>query len=85
VLAFDAPGKPPPLASISEPFADVDFSDLPTAQTYTARDGGLRAGSTCHGNFGRKGDIDYIGQDDLVAVLRPLHPSASFSLIGLGP
>jgi len=40
-----------------------------------------------HGNFGRTGDIDYIGQleDDLadfVAVLRPLHPSASFSLIG---
>jgi hypothetical protein len=39
VLAFDAPMKPPPLASISEPFADVDFSDLPTVQTYAARDG----------------------------------------------
>jgi non-heme chloroperoxidase len=40
-----------------------------------------------HGNFGRSGDIDYIGQleDDLadfVAVLGPLHPDASFSLIG---
>jgi hypothetical protein len=36
----------------------------------------------------RREDIDYIGQDDLadaVAVLRPLHPNASFSLIGLGP
>jgi pimeloyl-ACP methyl ester carboxylesterase len=40
-----------------------------------------------HGNFGRSGDIDYLGQleDDLAdfaAVLRPLHPKASFSLIG---
>jgi non-heme chloroperoxidase len=40
-----------------------------------------------HGNFGRNGDIDFIGQleDDLadfVAVLRPLYPNASFSLIG---
>src|SRR5580704_9203190 len=129
VLAFDAPVKPPPLASISEPFAGVDFSDLPTVQTYAARDGvtlGYRvyegggaqvvvlihgssddgsgmhplakalrdAGASVyvpvvrgHGNFGRNGDIDYIGQleDDLadfVAVLRPLHPNASFSLIG---
>ena len=129
VLAFDRPVKPPPLASISDPFADVDFSDLPTVKTYAARDGtklGYRvyegggtqvvvlihgssddgsgmhplakalrdAGASVyapvvrgHGNFGRTGDIDYIGQleDDLadfVAVLRPLHPSASFSLIG---
>jgi non-heme chloroperoxidase len=128
-LAFDAPVKPPPLTSISEPFADVDFSDLPAVQTYVARDGaklGYRvyegggaqvvvlihgssddgagmhplakalrdAGASVyvpvvrgHGNFGRNGDIDYIGQleDDLadfVAVLRPLHPNASFSLIG---
>ena len=28
VLAFDAPIKPQPLASISDPFANVDFSDL---------------------------------------------------------
>ena len=129
VLAFDAPVKPPPLASISKPFADVDFGDLPRVQTYIARDGaklGYRvyegggaqvvvlihgssddgtgmhplakalrdAGASVyvpvvrgHGDFGRKGDIDYIGQleDDLtdfVAVLRPLHSNASFSLIG---
>jgi non-heme chloroperoxidase len=129
VLAFDAPVKPPPLASVSEPFADVDFSDLPAVQTYQARDGtklgyrvyegggaqavvlihgssddgaGLHplakalrdAGASVyvpvlrgHGNFGRSGDIDHIGQleDDLadfVAVLRPLHPGSSFSLIG---
>jgi non-heme chloroperoxidase len=129
VLALDAPVKPPPLASVSEPFANVDFSDLPAVRTYPARDGtelgyrvydggGTRAvvlihGSSDdgaglhplakalrdagasvyvpvlrgHGNFGRSGDIDHIGrlEDDLadfVAVLRPLHPGASFSLIG---
>ncbi len=129
VLAFDAPAKPPPLASISEPFQHVDFSDLPPVQTYAARDGArlgylayegpgsevvvlihgssddgsgihplaraLRnAGASVyvpvlrgHGNSGRSGDIDYIGQleDDLadfVAVLRPLHPAAGYSLIG---
>lgn len=129
VLAFDAPVKPPTLASISKPFADVDFGDLPVVQTYAARDGaklGYRfykgsgaqvvvlihgssddgagmhplakalreAGALVyvpvvrgHGNFGRNGDIDYIGQleDDLadfVALLRPLHSNASFSLIG---
>ena len=27
VLAFDVPVRPPPLASISEPFAGVDFSE----------------------------------------------------------
>jgi pimeloyl-ACP methyl ester carboxylesterase len=129
VLAFDAPVKPPPLASVSEPFAHVDFSDLPAVRTYAARDGtklgyrvydgggtqavvlihgssddgaGLHplakalrdAGASVyvpvlrgHGTFGRSGDIDHIGQleDDLadfVAVLRPLHPGSSFSLIG---
>ncbi len=39
VLAFDAPVKPPPLASVSAPFATVDFSDLPALQTYSACDG----------------------------------------------
>lgn len=129
VLAFDAPVKPAPLASVSEPFASVDFSDLPAVRTYQARDGtklgyrvyegggaqavvlihgssddgaGLHplakalrdAGASAyvpvlrgHGNFGRSGDIDHIGQleDDLadfVAVLRALHPGSSFSLIG---
>jgi len=129
VLALDAPVRPPPLASISEPFADVNFSDLPAIRTYSARDGAklgyrvyegggaqvvvlihgssddgsgmhplakaLRDAGTSvyvpvlrgHGNSGRSGDIDYIGQleddlSDFVAVLRPLHPNASFSLIG---
>jgi non-heme chloroperoxidase len=113
VVAFDAPVKPPFLASVSEPFANVDFSNLPVVRTYPARDGsqlgyriyeggdrqvvvlihGSSAGAVYvpvvrgHGNSGRNGDIGYIGQleDDLadfVAVLRPLHPNASFSLIG---
>jgi non-heme chloroperoxidase len=129
VLAFDAPVKPEPLASISAPFAHVDFSDLPAVQAYTARDGfplgyrtydggaaqvvvlihgssdngaGLHplakalrdAGASVyvpvlrgHGVSGVVGDIDHIGQleedlADFVAVLRPLHPHASFSLIG---
>jgi non-heme chloroperoxidase len=129
VLSFDAPMKPPPLASISDPFATVDFRDLPALQTYPARDGaqlGYRAyegngaqvvvlihGSSDdgsgmhplskalreagasvyvpvvrgHGDSARSGDIDYIGQldndlADFVAALRPLHPDASFTLIG---
>jgi non-heme chloroperoxidase len=129
VLAFDAPVKPQPLASVSNPFASVDFSDLPAVRTYPARDGtklgyrvyegqgaqvmvlihgssddgsGLHplakalrhAGVSVyvpvlrgHGNFGRSGDIDYIGQleDDLadfVIVLRPLNPNTSFTLVG---
>jgi pimeloyl-ACP methyl ester carboxylesterase len=129
VLAFDAPVSPPRLASVSEPFANVDFSGLPAVQTYPARDGvklGYRvyegsgaqvivlihgssddgsgmhplakalrdSGSSVyapvlrgHHGSGRNGDIDYVAQleDDLadfVAVLRPLHPSASFTLIG---
>ena len=39
VIAFDAPSRPPPLASISNPFAAVDFSDLPPPREYRARDG----------------------------------------------
>ena len=40
-----------------------------------------------HGESGRRGDIDYIGQldDDLadfIAVIKPKHPGASFTLIG---
>jgi len=129
VLAFDAPGRPEPLSSVSEPFTHLDLSDLPPVQTYLARDGvslGYRGyegsgtqvvvlihGSSDdgagmhplakalldigtsvyvpvvrgHGNDGRRGDIEYIGQleDDLadfVAVLRQHHPNASLSLIG---
>jgi hypothetical protein len=38
VLAFDTPARLPPLASLSGPFANVDFGDLPSVQTYAARD-----------------------------------------------
>jgi non-heme chloroperoxidase len=129
VLAFDAPVKPPVLASVSNPFATVDFSGLPAVETYPARDGvklgylaykgnGAHVVIMIHGssddgsgmhplakavrdtgasvyvpvlrghhNSGRKGDIDYIAQleDDLldfIAILKPLHANASYSLIG---
>jgi non-heme chloroperoxidase len=129
VLAFDTPVKPEPLASISAPFANVDFSDLPAVKTYAARDGaelGYRtydggteqvvvlihgssdngagmhplakalrdAGASVyvpvlrgHGHSDVVGDIDHVGQleadlVDFVKVLHPLHPTASFSLIG---
>jgi non-heme chloroperoxidase len=39
IIAFDSPSRPPPLASISNPFATVDFSDLPPPLQYRARDG----------------------------------------------
>jgi non-heme chloroperoxidase len=39
VLGFDAPSKPTPLASVSDPFAKVDFTDLPALRRYPARDG----------------------------------------------
>jgi hypothetical protein len=39
VLAFDAPAKPVPLASVSDPFATVEYADLPAFQRYGARDG----------------------------------------------
>jgi alpha-beta hydrolase superfamily lysophospholipase len=85
VLAFDPPVKPPPLASASNPFADVDFSGLPAL-----RDAGASVYVPAlpgHRNSGRSGDIDYIGQleddlADLIAVLPPLRRNAGFSLIG---
>ena len=39
VVAFNTPSRPPPLASISNPFAAIDFSDLPLQREYRARDG----------------------------------------------
>ncbi len=38
-IALDAPQAPPPMASVSNPFAGVDFSGAPARQHYTARDG----------------------------------------------
>ena len=39
VLVFGGPPPLPPLASINDPFGDVDFSELPPLKPYTARDG----------------------------------------------
>ena len=38
-IAYGGPTQPPPMQSVSDPFKDVDFSDLPPAQKYPARDG----------------------------------------------
>src|SRR5207237_10459025 len=38
-IALGGPGEaPPPMSSISDPFKDVDFSDLPERSYFTARD-----------------------------------------------
>lgn len=42
-LAWGGPKDILPLASVNEPFQSVDFSDVPPAQRYTARDGTLLA------------------------------------------
>jgi alpha-beta hydrolase superfamily lysophospholipase len=38
-ILFGGPGTPQPVASISDPFNAVDFSDLPPVVQFTARDG----------------------------------------------
>src|SRR5207244_7454964 len=39
-IALGGPGEaPPPMSSISDPFKNVDFSDLPERSYFTARDG----------------------------------------------
>ena len=39
-IALGGPGEPPsPMSSISDPFKNVDFSDLPELNHFTARDG----------------------------------------------
>jgi alpha-beta hydrolase superfamily lysophospholipase len=38
-IGFGGPGEPPPMASINNPFKNVDFSDLPKVSYFRARDG----------------------------------------------
>lgn len=38
-IALGGPGNPAPLKRINEPFEDVDYSDLPSATQFKARDG----------------------------------------------
>lgn len=37
-LVFGGPSDPPPMASISNPFKNVDFSDMPATRRFAARD-----------------------------------------------
>jgi non-heme chloroperoxidase len=38
-IAFGGPSQPAPMNSISNPFKNVDYSDLPAAKHFAARDG----------------------------------------------
>jgi alpha-beta hydrolase superfamily lysophospholipase len=38
-IAFGGPDDPPPMASINDPFRDLDLGDLPPPTRFTARDG----------------------------------------------
>ena len=39
LIIFGGPGTPHPMSSITDPFASVNFSDLPPLSEFTARDG----------------------------------------------
>ena len=39
MIAFGTASVPPPMASVTSPFRNVDFDDLPAVQRYPARDG----------------------------------------------
>jgi alpha-beta hydrolase superfamily lysophospholipase len=133
MIVFGTSDPPPVLASISEPFADVDWSGLPAPQTTPSRGGspvtyrvwpaaqpgepervviaihGSSAHSASmhplgkalsaqgitvyapdirgHGDTGRRGDIDYLGQldddaADFAAMVRAKHPKAQLVLMG---
>ena len=38
-IGFGGPHRPAEMASINAPFKSIDFSDLPTLETYQAKDG----------------------------------------------
>ena len=59
-IAWGGPKDIPPLASINNPFKDVDYSNVPPAQRYTARDGASLAwhGYSPTGGTGGTGGTD---------------------------
>ena len=71
VLAFDAPRRPPPLDSVSEPFKHVDFSGLPAIQTYSARDG-TKLGYRIYDGSGTQVVVLIHGSSDDGAGMHPL-------------
>ena len=57
-IAFGGPAQLPPMQSVSDPFKSVDFSDLPPAERFAARDGTQLAYRTYgQGNGGGKGSV----------------------------
>jgi alpha-beta hydrolase superfamily lysophospholipase len=129
LIAFGKRPPPPPMESITAPFAGLDTGDLPPLQTLRARDGTALAyrhwpgnsghvvlalhGSSAesgslhvlaralqeagigvyapdirgHGESGRRGDVDYIGQleddiADFTTFIATAHPAARITLLG---
>ncbi len=76
VLIFNAPVKPPTLASVSNPFANVDFSDLPAVQTYPARDG-AKLGYRLYGSGGAQVVVLIHGSSDDGSGMHPLAKAIS--------
>jgi len=56
-IAFGGPREPLPLASINNPFKSVDFSDLPAATFFVARDGAKLAFRTYLGTGKPRGSV----------------------------
>ncbi|MFN4120168.1 alpha/beta hydrolase [Acidovorax sp.] len=54
-IAWGGPEDIPPLATINDPFKDLDFSNVPPAQRYPARDGASLAWHAYHPNGGQSG------------------------------
>jgi non-heme chloroperoxidase len=78
-IAFDSPAAPPPMASVSRPFKDVDFSDLPPVTHYLARDGAQLAYRRYAGDPERQLEDDL---EDLLTDLDRRHHAAETTLIG---
>ena len=57
VIAFGGPGEPPPMASINNPFKNVDYAGMPAASRFTARDGTELTYRTYVSNVGSKGSV----------------------------
>jgi non-heme chloroperoxidase len=56
-VAFGGPDQPPPMTSISNPFKNVDYSDLPAIKRFAARDGTKLAYRFYAGNGPVKGSV----------------------------
>lgn len=72
LVAFGTRPPPPPMGSIGDPFADVDFSDMPGRRTLAARDGTELA----YRRYGGDGDVAVLALHGSSTQGRSLHPLA---------